>query len=156
MSCPFGMRPALPATPRRSAEPRSEFRKEQIVCMCISLFVSMSLCLFVSLSLCVKGSCHSKTVTQVAAAMILPTLFVAADMGSDTNMLVTMFTYYNSTKSAAVYSLMWISTLILLFSTLSLLTSNPLPSLLRGAHTAVAIGSREEEEQDVPLPLGEW
>ena len=51
--------------------------------------------------------------------------------------------------------LMYTSLLILLFSTFCLLRSNPLPSLLRGVHTAVSMGSREEEERDVPLPLGE-
>ena len=113
--------------------------------------------------------------------MVLPVLLVAVDLGSDTNVLVTMGTYFVSTGTAAdnsndttaalnttagaggntragraqVYMLMVISVVILLLSTLKLLASNPLPSLLRGAHTAVAMGSREEEEQDVPLPLGE-
>ena len=53
------------------------------------------------------------------------------------------------------FCLMLISGWVLLGSTVSLARSNPLPSLLRGALTAVSMGSREEEEKDVSLPLGE-
>ena len=48
-----------------------------------------------------------------------------------------------------------VSALILIAATYSLFRSNPLPTLLRAAHTAVSMGSKEEEEKDVSLPLGE-
>ena len=119
--------------------------------------------------------------------MVAPSLLVVLDMGTDINILTTMWQHWimllfpsvpitnyarlNSTianvtdpqgsqyvgaHGITIAFLSLVSTLILLFSTLSLLVSSPLSSLLWGAHTTVAMGSRQQEEQDAALPLGEF
>jgi hypothetical protein len=47
-----------------------------------------------------------------------------------------------------------VSFAILFYSIMSLLRHSPLPSLLRGVRTVVAMASREQERADVPIPLG--
>ena len=46
------------------------------------------------------------------------------------------------------------SILILIFSTLNLIMSNPLATLVRNARTMVMMNSRELERKDVLVPLG--
>ena len=47
-----------------------------------------------------------------------------------------------------------VSIVILFFSTVNLLMSNPLATLVRNARTTVMMNSRELERKDVPVPLG--
>jgi len=47
-----------------------------------------------------------------------------------------------------------VSILILFYSTVNLLLSNPLATLVRNARTTVMMNSRELERKDVPVPLG--
>ena len=113
-------------------------------------------------------------------AMVVPVLLVAVDMVSDGEVLITMVKhvdmlgilsgnntgqnnstgnvtegYIRGTEEGTIIILFGISTLILILSTVTLLFSGPLSTLLCAAHTTVAMGSREQEEQDVVLPLGE-
>ena len=53
-----------------------------------------------------------------------------------------------------LFILFLVSILILFYSTLNLLWSNPLATLMRSARTTVMMNSRELERKDVPVPLG--
>ena len=57
-------------------------------------------------------------------------------------------------EGAILAFLLLVSILILFYSTLTLLLSNPLATLLRNARTTVMMSSRELERMDVPVPLG--
>ena len=53
-----------------------------------------------------------------------------------------------------LFSLFFVSILILVVSTFNLLSSNWLSTLLRNARTTLMMESRELERKDVPVPLG--
>ena len=57
-------------------------------------------------------------------------------------------------EGVILFILFLVSILILFYSTLNLLWSNPLATLVRSARTTVMMNSRELERKDVPVPLG--
>ena len=86
-------------------------------------------------------------------AILLPLILVGFDVGSDAGVLDQMVTIWTGADALYVYVL--ISILILIFSTLNLIFSNPWASLLVNARTSVFMETRESERKDMAVPIGD-
>jgi len=116
------------------------------------------------LSKCIKPESAPPEGLQIskfllATTIVLPLLLVGADMVSDGGVLGQMwpYTYFAAGdvkgEEMILAFLFIVSILILFFSTVNLLQSNPLATLVRNARTTVMMKSRELERKDVPVPL---
>ena len=76
---------------------------------------------------------------------------LTADIVTDGNLLVEMFSSYSRNVAGLFYA----SCVILVFSLLNLIVGNPTKTLISNVRTSVLMASREMESKDVPLPIGE-
>ena len=93
----------------------------------------------------------------LAKAILLPSILVGFDVGSDAGVLGQMWTIVNEWKhgtGAALVIYTAISSFILLYSMLNLIFSNPWASLLVNARTSVFMETRESERKDMAVPIG--
>ena len=96
------------------------------------------------------------------ATMVLPLILVGSDMVSDGGVMAQMwpYTFFGSQEArkrpdALILGYLFVVSIIVLsFSSIKLLLSNPLATLVRNARTTVMMNSRELERKDVPVPLG--
>ena len=92
----------------------------------------------------VKDLVRAYSVNQAAAAAVKLELELEFEQEDDSDVV----------EAVILFALSFVSIVILVFSTVNLLVSNPLASLLRNARTTVMMNSRELERKNVPVPLG--
>jgi hypothetical protein len=98
----------------------------------------------------------------VLNTIMLPIAVILSDVSSDGWVLYGMLSFASALSAAelegaepdVIVGIAVVSSIILLLSLVSLLWHSPLPSLLRGVRTEVAMASREQERADVLIPLG--
>ena len=92
----------------------------------------------------------------VLKAVSVPLLIVAADIATDSSLLVDMWSFVKSyqQEGLALDGLFAASCAILGFSVLNLIMGNPAKMLIRNAHTSLLMGSRELESKDVRPSIG--
>ena len=92
----------------------------------------------------------------VLKAVSVPLLIVAADIATDSSLLIDMWSFVKSyqQEGLALDGLFAASCAILGFSVLNLVMGNPAKMLIRNAHTSLLMGSRELESKDVRPSIG--
>ena len=94
----------------------------------------------------------------VLKAICVPLAIAAADLATDTGLLINMWSYILNSKVKDYMGLMGVhaaSISILIFSVINIVVGNPAKTLIRNAHTAVLMESRKLEKRDIRPSVGE-
>ena len=117
------------------------------------------------------------TSSTIFSTLLVPIFFIVLDMGTDTGVLLSMWTklipHFQSISKTANdtvivdgfpetsahftrrFSTFLFSLLFLVASLYSFFIPSPAPSLLKNTEASLCMQSREQEREDVPVPLGE-
>ena len=93
----------------------------------------------------------------VLKAICVPLAIAAADIATDTGLLINMWSYMLNPKITDYLGLDGVrcaSIAILIFSVINVVAGNPAKTLIRNAHTAVLMESRKLEKMDVRPSVG--
>ena len=93
----------------------------------------------------------------VLTAICVPLAIAAADIATDTGLLINMWSYILNpevTDASGLIGVRMASIFILVLSVINMVTGNPAKTLIRNAHTAVLMESRKLEKMDVRPSVG--
>ena len=93
----------------------------------------------------------------VLKAICVPLAIAAADIATDTGLLINMWSYILNpevTDASGLIGVRMASIFILVLSVINMVTGNPAKTLIRNAHTAVLMESRKLEKMDVRPSVG--
>ena len=94
----------------------------------------------------------------VLKAICVPLAIAAADIATDTGLLINMWSYILNpevTDASGLIGVRMASIFILVLSVINMVTGNPAKTLIRNAHTAVLMESRKLEKRDIRPSVGE-
>ena len=95
----------------------------------------------------------------VLKAICVPLAIAAADIATDTGLLINMWSYIlnpevTESDASGLIGVRMASIFILVLSVINMVTGNPAKTLIRNAHTAVLMESRKLEKMDVRPSVG--
>ena len=92
----------------------------------------------------------------VMKAVCLPLVIVAADIATDSSLLIEMWSYVKSYQQVGLGldGLFAASCAILAVSMLNFILGNPAKTLIRNAHTSLIMGSKDLQSKDVRPSIG--
>ena len=92
----------------------------------------------------------------VLKAICVPLAIAAADIATDTGLLINMWSYIlKVSDNMGLIGVRSASIGILIFSVINMVVGNPAKTLIRNAHTAVLMESRKLEKRDIRPSVGE-
>ena len=92
----------------------------------------------------------------VLKAICVPLAIAAADIATDTGLLINMWSYIlKVSDNMGLIGVRSASIGILIFSVINMIVGNPAKTLIRNAHTAVLMESRKLEKRDIRISVGE-
>ena len=94
----------------------------------------------------------------VLKAICVPLAIAAADIATDTGLLINMWSYILNPKvkdDGGLTGVHVASISILIFSVINMVVGNPAKTLIRNAHTAVLMESKKLEKRDIRPSVGE-